>query len=303
MLIPPALTSKGRIGIVATARKILPAEIQPAIDWLGSEGYETVIGAHLYDSFNQFAGEDEVRVSALQAMLDDESINAILVARGGYGTIRLLDKLNLQKFTANPKWLIGYSDVTALHGHLNQVCGVATLHATMPVNIKSDSDDQALVSRQNMLNALRGEPLNYQLNAHPLDRKGSMSGSIVGGNLSVLYSLNGSSSMPDTKGKILFLEDLDEYLYHIDRMMMNLDRSGHLSRLTGLIVGHMTEMNDNTIPYGATAEEIIRERVDQYDFPVKFGFPAGHDALNQPIKLGADCRLEFTESGGVFTQD
>lgn len=276
--------------------------MEPALAALASAGFRTVTGRHLYDQFNQFAGADALRLQDLQHMLDDETLDAILIARGGYGTVRLLDGLNFEQFRKKPKWIIGYSDVTALHAHVNHLLQTATLHAIMPVNVKPESGNRTTESILRLMAVLRGDDISYELTSHALDRSGDMSGEVIGGNLSVLYSINGSKSMPDTNGKILFLEDLGEFLYHIDRMMMAVDRAGHLAGLAGLVVGGMTDMNDNEVPYGATAEEIIRERVDKYAFPVKFGFPAGHQPLNLPLMLGVNGHLQTINGQSVFTQ-
>lgn len=270
----------------------------PAIIWLREHGMEPVFGKHLYDESNQYAGNDEDRAADLQEMLDDPSIRAIWVARGGYGTVRLLDYLNLETLKINPKWIVGYSDITALHGYIQNHASIATIHGTMPINIHSEPDANEIVANERLLDALLGRPISYKVAPHPLDRGGRMEGRIVGGNLSVLYSMTGTDAFPDVRNTILFLEDLDEYLYHIDRMMMNFKRAGILENLNGVIVGGMTDMNDNTIPYGKTAEDIIYEHLKDFDYPVKFGFPAGHIPGNSAIRLGATCVME----NGVFQQ-
>ena len=291
---PPYLKVGDKIAIVATARKITPEEVQPAIDLFKNHGLEVVLGNNLFAVDNQFAGTDEQRTADLQAALDDDSIKAIVCARGGYGTVRIIDRLDFTRFTQNPKWLAGYSDVTALHSHIHTHFGIPTLHSTMPLSFPTSTTDiDKLQSANSMVNALMGQPLKYQLPQHPLNRAGKAEGVIVGGNLSMLYSLLGSPSDIDTDGKILFIEDLDEYLYHIDRMMMNLKRNGKLDKLAALVVGGMSDMNDNKVPFGKTAEEIIAEKTSEYSYPIYFNFPAGHIEPNLPIKLGANVKLDF----------
>lgn len=291
---PPYLIKGNKIGIVATARKISKDELQPAIDVITSWGLEVVFGKNLFESSNQFSGTDEQRGQDLQQMLDDASIHAVIVARGGYGSVRIIDQIDFTSFQQHPKWVIGYSDITVLHAHIHQLTGMATLHATMPINFRSQiNNGKALTTLQQ---TLFGEKLNHVFEPHPLNRTGEATGILVGGNLSVLYSLLGSVSFPDTDGKILFLEDLDEYLYHIDRMMMGLKRAGLLSNLAALVVGGMSDMKDNTVPFGKTAEEIIRETVKEYNYPVCFGFSAGHITDNHALKMGVAHRLTVAQS-------
>lgn len=277
------------MAIVAPARKVTPAEIGPAIGRMDEWGLSVVSGDHLYDSCNQFAGDDRARTEDLQKMLDDESIRAIFCARGGYGLIRIIDRLDFTHFIIKPKWIVGYSDMTVLHSHIHTNFGIETLHAAMPFHFgdAGKSPDTFLSLRQ----ALFGESISYTVPAAPLSRKGHVRGRLVGGNLSLIYGLCGSHSDLVTDGKILFLEDLDEYLYHIDRMMHNLKRSGKLSHLAALIIGGMTGMKDNPVPFGKTAEEIIAETVGEYEYPVCFNFPAGHVPDNRAMILGRETVL------------
>jgi muramoyltetrapeptide carboxypeptidase len=202
--------------------------------------------------------------------------------------VRIVDGLDWRAFAKQPKWLVGYSDVTVLHSHVHQNLGIETLHATMPINFANNTPE----ALESLRRALFGEPMDYEFPHHDLNRKGQAEGQLVGGNLSLLYSLAGTPSDVDTQGKILFLEDLDEYLYHIDRMMMQLQRSGKLAGLAGLIVGGMTDMKDNTIPFGKTAEQIIKEHVEPYGYPVAFGFPAGHIDDNRALVMGRKIWLK-----------
>lgn len=286
---PPYLKKGDKIGIVASARKISREEISPAVEVLKSWGLEVVLGKNLFNADHQFSGTDVERVEDLQTMLNDTSVKAVISARGGYGTMRIIDKIDFSGFKKNPKWVIGYSDITVLHSHIHTL-EMETLHATMPINFTKNED-----ALESLHKALFGGKINYEIASHSLNRKGIAEGELVGGNLSLLYALAGSVSDIDTTGKILFIEDLDEYLYHIDRMMMNLKRSGKLSRLAGLVVGGMTDMKDNAVPFGKTAEEIILDAVKEYNYPVCFHFPAGHVDRNLALYLGRNAKLEVAE--------
>jgi len=290
MTTPPYLKVGDQIGLVSPARKIAMSEIRAAIKMLQSWGLEPVFGAHLFSQDNQFAGTDEQRAVDFQEMLDNPEIKAIISTRGGYGSVRIIDKLNFERFLRFPKWLIGYSDFTVFHSHVHALYNTETLHATMPLNFPDDA--KPIVATESLRQALFGQLKSYVFKPVKVMRPGLAHGPIVGGNLSILYSLMGSVSSIDTQGKILFIEDLDEYLYHIDRMMMNLKRAGKLQNLNALVVGGMSDMNDNTVPYGKTAVEIIQEHVAPYHYPVVFGFPAGHMADNRALFLGRNCMLD-----------
>lgn len=291
MITPPSLNEGDKIAIVSPARKISPEEIRNAVKVFREWGLEVVQGKHIFGSYHQFAGNDAERKDDLQRMLDDPEIKAVMCSRGGYGTVRIIDKLDFSGFQRSPKWIIGYSDITVLHSHINKNLGIETLHAIMPVNFpgKCDSNPSVITLKK----ALWGKELQYEYPASENARAGEAEGVLTGGNLSILYSLSGSDSDIDTAGKILFIEDLDEYLYHIDRMMMNLKRAGKLERLAGLIVGGMTDMNDNKVPYDKTAQEIIMEAVEEYDYPVTFNFPAGHLDDNRALIMGRKARLKI----------
>lgn len=288
-MIAPKLLSKGsKIAIVATARFITESDIEYSLQYLRDNGFEPVYDERLFAVSGQFAGGDDFRANVLQSYLDNPDIDAILCARGGYGTVRIIDKLKFDKFINKPKWIIGYSDVTVLHAKM-QSLGFESIHASMPINFR-DNTDAALTS---LINALTSQDLYYEIKNSPLNIQGEAEAEIVGGNISVLYSMLGSSTFPDTKGKILFLEDLDEYLYHIDRMMFAFERAGIFNGIKGLIVGGLTKMHDNNIPFGKTAEEIILERVADKGIPVCFNFPAGHIDDNRAIILGRKIRLSI----------
>jgi muramoyltetrapeptide carboxypeptidase len=298
MNIPPTLKPGDTIGLVSTARKITPEELQPAIDCLSDQGFKIVLAPNLCNQLNQFAGTDAQRTADFQWMIEQSEIKAILCTRGGYGTVRIIDSVDFTPLLRNPKWICGYSDVTVLHAHLNKL-GIQSLHCTMPINFPTDGSVNESV--KTMLGVLQGAPQTYDTSAQLLNRRGKATGELVGGNLSILYSIQGSVSALDTEGKILFIEDLDEYIYHIDRMMMNLKRSGKLSKLAGLIVGGMTDMHDNTVPYGKTAEEIIHDAVYEFDYPVCFGFPAGHIDPNLALPMGGDISLTVTQEKSTIT--
>lgn len=291
MITPDYLQKGDKIGIVATARKVDPNDLIDAQLFLKDCGLEVTLGENIFNQSNQFAGTDNERLNDFQKMLDDPYIRAIIFARGGYGTIRILDKINWKSFVKKPKWLIGFSDITAIHSHVYSNFQIETLHALMPLNFDTATKE----STSSFYQSLFGEELIYEINSHPLNRKGEAKGQLVGGNLSLIHSLKGSNSDLDTSDKILFLEDLDEYLYHIDRMMLSLKRSGHLDHITGLIIGGMTIMNDNIIPFGNTAYEIIRETVEEYNYPICFDFPAGHFPDNRALILGREVSLNIGE--------
>lgn len=292
MIQPPCLKKGDKVGIVSPARCISFEEVHPAIRLLQRFNLEVVLGTHVFSRHHQLAGTDSQRIHDLQQMLDDPQIRAILCSRGGYGTVRIIDRLDFTRFCQNPKWIIGFSDVTVLHSHIHQRFGIETLHAAMPVTIKSDKPDE---SARTLLNAIFGYSISYNWPRSNLSRNGTASGLLTGGNLSILASLAGSVSDLDTSGKILFLEDLDEYLYHVDRMMLNLKRSGKLNNLAGLIVGGMTGMKDNTIPFGQTAAEIVADAVKEYNYPVCFDFPSGHTNPNLALILGRNVTLKVAE--------
>ena len=293
MIVPRYLEKGDKIGIIAPARCINFEEVHPSIRVFQKWGLEVVLGTNIFRRCNQFSGKDELRHADLQQMLDDDSIRAVICARGGYGTARIIDKLNFQGFCRNPKWIIGYSDITVLHSHIQRHFGIETIHATMPVNIVSDT--VVSDSLETLKNAVFGKSLNYRVPRNPLSRSGDAEAILTGGNLSILYSLMGSVSELESSGKILFLEDVDEYLYHIDRMMMALKRAGKLDKIKGLIIGGMNRMNDNNVPFGRTANEIIEEATKEFSYPVCFDFPAGHGETNLALILGRTVKFSVNK--------
>ncbi|MGE5383795.1 MAG: S66 peptidase family protein [Omnitrophica WOR_2 bacterium] len=298
MITPPFLKQGDTIAIASPARKISLEELKPAISMFEAWGLNVHISPELFSIDNQFAGTDYERCKYLQQLLDNPEIKAIVCARGGYGTMRIIDNIDFTLFKSSPKWIIGYSDITVLHSHIQKHCEIETLHATMPVNLLTESLDNN-IAFENLRKCLFGETPHYKIKGSIYNRKGNAKGVLTGGNLSILYSLIGSSSDVDLDGKILFIEDVDEYLYHIDRMMISLKRSGKLDSLAGLIVGSFKDMHDNETPFGSSVEEIIQNAVKEYKYPVIFGFPAGHIPLNQPLIFGREITLEVNEDSQI----
>lgn len=278
-----SIIKNNSVWIISTARKITYEEIKPAIVFLNSCNLDVQIGETINQQYHQFAGNDELRVKDFQNAINDPNAKAIWCARGGYGTVRLIDKIDFSNYINNPIPIIGYSDITVIHSHLHNL-GIKTIHATMPINVKNNSKQ----SLESLKDILFDKKLKYTIQSSKKNILGKAKGQIVGGNLSILYSLLGSASAINTKGKILFIEDIDEYLYHIDRMLVNLKRNGYFNHLAGLIVGGFTKMNDNEIPFGKTVKEIILEITSEYNFPILFDFPAGHTNDNRALILGEE---------------
>lgn len=290
MIKPDYLKEGDTVAIVCTARKFSLIEAEPAIALLESWGLQVRLGTTIgLDNF-QLGGNDQQRIADFQNQLDDVNVKAIWCARGGYGTVRIIDHLNFDQFLKAPKWIIGFSDVTVLHSHVHNI-GVETLHAIMAFSVVNT----AVESIKSLQDMVFGKKVSYQIEARPWNRVGTVTGQLIGGNLSILYSLAGSASAMNTAGKILFIEDLDEYIYHIDRMMYNLDRNDFFKNLKGLIVGGMTEMKDNSIPFGMQAHEIILAISEKYDFPICFDFPAGHLKENLALKFGHEVVLDIQQ--------
>ncbi len=292
----PYLKKGDSVALAATARAVSPEEMAPAVAILESWGLEVIIPKGLYAREGQLAGSDKHRASLLQGLLDDPEVKAIFCCRGGYGTVRIIDRMDFTRFAEHPKWIVGYSDVTVLHSHIHNTLGIPTLHATMPINMHGE-ETPATRTMHDFLFGKNRDIVDYEWEPSAMNRKGVVSAPVVGGNLSILYSLCGSCSQFDTRGKILLIEDLDEYLYHIDRMMLNLKRCGMLDGLAGLLVGSLTDMHDNTVPFGRTAEQIIADAVAEYHYPVCFNSPFGHLGDNNlAIPLGIKCNLVVSNS-------
>ena len=291
----PYLKHGSKIAIAAPARMVKPEEMEYAIQWLKEKGFVPVYDDRLYAGHHIFAGDDDFRAAVFQEYLDNEDISAIWIARGGYGSIRIIDKLDFTRFLEHPKWIVGFSDGTVLHGKLNCL-DVPSLHASMPFYFANKTPE----AKQSLFDALTGQALHYEFPTYPQNRMGQMEGEIVGGNLSVLYGMMGSSTFPDLDGKILFIEEVDEYIYHIDRMMRALKRAGKLEHLKGLVVGGLTQIHDNTHPFGQSVEEVIAEVVSEYDYPLCFGFPAGHFDDNRVLFFGQKAKIVATAENSVF---
>lgn len=301
MIIPPPLKPGDTIALIPTARAIGEEELQAGLSLAREWGLRARLGAGVGRKDFQQAGTMEQRAADLQAALDNPEVKAVWCARGGYGTVHLLERVDLSVLRHRPKWIVGFSDITVLHSALHRL-GVASLHAQMPFNIAAKTE----ACKASLREALFGQAGTGSLTragSHPLDRPGSAEGELVGGNLSILYSLRGTPYDLDTSGKILFLEDLDELLYHVDRMVMNLKLGGLLSGLAGLVVGGLSDMRDKdpSDPFGPDAEHIVARAVAGGKFPVCFGFPAGHIPDNRALVLGKRTKLNVAPEGASLS--
>jgi len=288
----PYLKKGDKVAITCPAKK-LPIPMTDAVNLLTNWGLEVVLGDTVNASYHQFAGDDAFRAKDMQRFIDDDSIKAIFAARGGYGTIRMVDLVDFAKLATNPKWLIGFSDITLLHAHIINNYNIPCIHGQMPLNIP----DASAYSLATLHKALFGEELSYTLTPNPLNRMGNSGGTLIGGNLSLLLAIINSVSDMDYTGKILFIEDVGEYLYAIDRMLRALKRAGKLKNLAGLIVGGFTDLKDNDIPFGQTLPELIMDVVTEYEYPICFDFPAGHITNNCSLILGAPISLLVKTDG------
>lgn len=282
--IPPYLKKGDTIGIVCPSGFMPKEKAATCVQVLQDWGYRVKLGNTLGNQFHYFSGTDEERLADLQTMLDDTEINAILCGRGGYGMSRIIDGLNFNRFKKNPKWLIGFSDITVLHAHVYTKLKTASLHAPMAAAFNDGAYENEFV--QSLRKALKGVIANYSCEPHLLNRTGKAEGELVGGNLSLVAHLIGSVSAFQTNGKILFLEDVGEYIYNIDRMMIQLKRSGLLQSLAGLVIGGFTDMKDTTTPFGSDVLTIIHSHIKEYNFPVCFDFPVSHEKNNYALKVG-----------------
>lgn len=293
---PPFLNQNDKVCLLSTARKVTEMEIKPAVEILKSWDLKVILGKNLFEEENQFAGSDEMRLYDLQTAINDPEIKAIFCARGGYGTPRIIDLLDWSEFKKHPKWIVGFSDVTVL---LNaaQNEGICSLHAAMLLFFDKPKYQ---VSISALKQILFGHKAAISASSNPLNRKGKAKGILVGGNLSLILNSIGTPTAFQSEGKILFLEDIDEYLYHIDRMILHLKRAGVFSKLAGLVIGHFSNMKDNAIPFGETAYQIIARNVAEFDFPVAFGFQIGHEIQNMPVVVGAHYILDVNEGGATM---
>jgi len=298
---PPYLKRGDVIGIVAPAGYMPFEKMQTCIDILNDWGYHVKTGDTVYSqSQTYFSGTDAQRLSDVQQMLDDPEVKAILCARGGYGVSRIIDQLSFKKFRKHPKWLIGFSDITVFHSHIHSNYKIPTLHAPMAAAFNDDEYNNPYV--QSLKAALAGELAEYECSAHEFNQEGKAEGVLVGGNLALLAHLVGTPSDIKTKNKILFLEDVGEYLYNIDRMFLQLKRSGKLEKLAGLIIGGFTDNKDTERPFGKTVYEIIQEHVATYSYPICYGFPVSHEKENYALKIGVEYTLTVAANGVQLTE-
>lgn len=302
--IPPYLKSGDTIGITSPAGYVTLEQVQPSVLQMQSWGLNIKIGETIGKRSFTYGGTDEERLNDFQEMLDDPSIKAIMCARGGYGFIRIIDKLDFSIFKKSPKWIIGFSDITVLHCHLVKNYGIASIHSKMCNSFPSDWAKAEPIQIETILsirNALIGEQMGYAAAINPNNRFGKADGILVGGNLSIIETLAGSDSDLDTNSKILFIEDTGEYLYSIDRMLWNLKRSGKLKNLKGLIVGGFKVKPDDVgEEFGKTIYEIVLEKVAEYNYPIAFDFPVGHQKNNFALKCGVNHSLEVAETGSTL---
>lgn len=292
-MLPPLLQPGDKIGITAFAKRISVAEIQTAVSEFKRWGLEVVISETIGADWNQFGGNDNMRKNSLQSMLDDNSIKAIISARGGYGSVRIIDQINFSNFIQNPKWLIGFSDITVFHSHINKNANIPTIHGTMPVFFRTNTEE-AISSLKNLL--FNGE-MEYKIksNMPQLCLDGETQAELIGGNLSIIYSLCGSKSHADTSNKILFLEDLCEYLYATDRMLQNLKRNGVFDNISGIIIGGFSDMKDGQVPFGKDIYQMIFDYIKHLDIPIFTGFPAGHIPDNRSLVFGEKVNLRVVD--------
>lgn len=286
---PPYLKKGDTIGIVCPAGYMPFERAQTCIETLTDWGFRVIPGKTLGHQFHYFSGTDEERYSDLQRMMDDKNIHAILCGRGGYGTGRIIDKLDFTRFKKHPKWIIGFSDITILHSHLFSNYKIASLHAPMAAAFNEGEYKNQYI--QSLHDALLGKKADYKTEGNSLNQPGKAKGILVGGNLSLLVNAIGTPSDINTKSKILFIEEIGEYIYSVDRMMYQLKRSGKLEHLKGLIIGRFSDMKDTTIPFGQTVEDAVKDLVKDYDFPVCFGFPVSHEKENYALKVGITYKL------------
>ncbi len=289
---PPYLKAGDTVAIVAPSGilKNRNDEVAQAVALLKSWGLNAIVGKHVFSKADHFAGTDDERCEDFQRALDDPKISAIWCARGGYGTVRILDKLDYTKYKKQPKWLIGYSDITALHNQFHNE-GFQSIHALMCVSLTKDLND-IKASLDTFKSTIFGNPINYTLEGSTYNRIGEARGQLVGGNLTMLHTMLGSQTSIDTTGKILFIEEIGEYKYHIDRMLQSMKRAGYFDNCSGVLVGDMSKMRKNTTPWGTSVEQLILDALADYDFPIAFHMPAGHEKDNRAMVLGKSIKLK-----------
>jgi muramoyltetrapeptide carboxypeptidase len=299
--IPPYLQKGDTIGMVCPAGYMTLEKVQACVKTLQDWGYNVKLGPTIGSaSTTYFSGTDEERLADFQQMLDDDEVRCVLCGRGGYGLGRIIDQIDFKKFRKQPKWIVGYSDITVLHSHLYANYYISSLHAPMAAAFNDDGYKNEYIG--SLKNALEGKKAKYQCEPHAFNKKGEAIGELVGGNLSLLAHLTGTDSDIKTKGRILFLEDIGEYIYNVDRMMHQLKRSGKLSKLAGLVIGGFTDMKDTERPFGQTVYELIRDLVKEYDYPVCYGFPVSHSNENYALKVGVGYKLKVSKARVILEE-
>jgi len=305
-IFPHYLKKGDIIGITAPAGYITQEEIQPALERIESWGYKTEIGETIGKRDFTFGGTDEERTKDFQRMLDNPGIKAIMCARGGYGAVRIIDKLNWEKFKAKPKWIIGFSDITVFHSHLNRKSGIASIHSKMCNSFPDDwnlAEPIQIETIESIQKALSGAKMKYTATPNPQNKNGTGEGVLIGGNLKILETLAGTASDINTAGKILFVEDTGEYMYNVDRMFWNLKRTAKLSKLKGLVVGGFKiKVEADTEDFGRTLQDVVLEKVKPYNYPVCFDFPVGHQKNNFALKCGVKHKLVVKQEACTLTE-
>jgi muramoyltetrapeptide carboxypeptidase len=298
---PPYLKKGDTIAITCPAGYMPREKAQTCIETIQQWGFEVMVGKTLGSkSKNYFSGTDETRLNELQAMLDDESIKAILCGRGGYGIGRIIDQLDFTQFKKNPKWIIGFSDITLLHAHINRNFKIATLHAPMAAAFNNGENKNEFIN--SLHKALVGKKAKYVCKADPFNKLGEAKGELIGGNLTLITHIIGTKSDINTKNKILFIEDIGELIYSSDRMLHQLKRSGKLTNLSGLIIGGFTDVKDTERPFGKKVKAVIKDILQDYDYPVCFDFPVGHQKENYALKIGGDFQLKITNTKVLLSE-
>jgi muramoyltetrapeptide carboxypeptidase len=285
-----------KIQLVSPAKAIEPILVLEAKSFLEKQGFCVLLGQYTMSTHNYFAGTDDERLQDFQDALDDPEVKAILCARGGYGCVRIIDKLDWTKFNKQKKWIIGFSDITVFHMHL-QCKGIPSIHATMPLNFSQNSP----LALSSLIDSFTGKLNSHEVDVSPLNILGEANGKLIGGNLSIIYSLLGTNDCPDFENSILFIEDLAEQLYHIDRMFFALKKSDILSKIKGLVVGSFTDLKDTEIPFGKSYEAIILEHCSDLSIPIAFNFPAGHINDNRALIFGVDCSLKISDQKVILS--
>jgi muramoyltetrapeptide carboxypeptidase len=298
--IPPYLKKGDTVGIVCPAGFMLLEKALSCVETLQLWGYQVKLGKTLGSQFHYFSGTDAERASDLQEMLDDKNVKAILCGRGGYGVSRIIDQIDFRAFKKNPKWLIGFSDITVLHAALYQQVKFASIHSSMASAFNDGGSENEYV--QSIRKLLKGQLANYSCAPYLFNHFGKATGELIGGNLSLIVHMIGTQTAYQTKNKILFIEDVGEYIYHIDRMFLQLKRAGFLEGLAGLVIGGFTDMKDTTVEFGMTIYETLQEHLKEYQYPICFDFPVSHETPNYALKVGVKHELSVTKSKTVLKE-